>query len=133
MTTNIYDLPPLTPEDYPKQPAMTDQEKNVKIAEKCGWTKVGEKGFGSRAMVGCRPGESYWAFTPIPDFFGDDRACREMRKVLTPEQRERFSHELLKRLEKKNKGAWVSLFDAADATPELQTECFNLCFTPNLW
>lgn len=74
----------------------TQSEKRIAIAKATGWTKVGEKGFGSKDLVGCRPKETFWAFTPLPDYEKDLNACHEAENAFTSEQHCDFRDHLAK-------------------------------------
>lgn len=69
-----------------KTEELSEEQKRVKIAVACGWTKIGPKGFGSSELVGADTKDPAWPFSPLPDYFHDLNACAEMEKALTYEQ-----------------------------------------------
>lgn len=73
---------------------LTEDQILVKIAEACGWRKVGPKGFGSLKLVGIDPKEPAWPFSLIPNYPADLNACAEFEKTMTREQLMEYEHYL---------------------------------------
>jgi hypothetical protein len=74
----------------------SQQQKREAIATALGWTKIGDKGFGSSSRVGCSPREPSWPFTPIPEFDKDLNACHTAELALSDEQHHAFRYFLRK-------------------------------------
>lgn len=109
---------------------MTDQEKNVKIALACNWTIKN---------LGDLPQDKLWINpkgnsvpSGVPNYMGSLDAAAEMRKVLTPEQREDYIQALTDLFPARSNRLEED-WDMIDATPAQQCAAFAKCFTPNLW
>jgi hypothetical protein len=113
---------------------MTQQEKQIKIAEVRGWKRLddGRKGWRLPDGTICSD-EAMLVF--CPDYFNDLNACFEMRKHLNHEQQSRFCDVLWEVIGAGEHSTFFSRHDTEwiliNSTPEQQSEAFGK--TLNLW
>jgi hypothetical protein len=77
---------------------MTNEEKQIAIAEACGWKQNGhiDHGGNTRPLLQ-DPDKPYLSLVDaslLPDYFNDLNACAQARKILTQTQQESYAHTL---------------------------------------
>jgi hypothetical protein len=77
---------------------MTDQQKRIRIAEKCGWTDIKEKWsgiYGEPTELGGKNKNYLWR--RVPDYLNDLNAMHEAeRQILNEETWQIYRHNLTK-------------------------------------
>lgn len=113
---------------------MTPESINIAIAEELGWTGIYHQDDGM--VCGITPPDYRgvkWD-SKVPSFFGDLNACAQMRKALTPIERETFARHLYDRRPNCDGiigfedgvavTLWRNIFSLVDAPPDEQAITF---------
>jgi len=110
---------------------LTEQEKQIKLAEAAGWKPYPSENVGPAARffngdIWFRHAESYTIATPeqLPDYFNDLNAVHELEKVLTEDRYDDYRQHLGKAVGY----LWRGIFSATAAQ---RAEALGL--TLNLW
>lgn len=109
---------------------MTNEEKNIKICEWLGWTKLP---IPSTATWGCNAGEKQWYFAhELPNHFTDLNAMHEVWKssIAYKDKLHRRYRNHLRQVCKYDKDTFGN-WDAINATASQRAEAFGK--TLNLW
>jgi hypothetical protein len=93
---------------------MTQEQKQIKLAEAGGWTKVHESWTGQKTA--CFPNDSQRL--PLPDYFNDLNAVHELEKLLTPLQWFDYSALLTKIVGPKDQEYYLNLHATASQRAE---------------